>query len=535
MLSKLMNYINLTKNHVIEFVLFNNIKTGNPIVDTFLTTIILSIFSLFTSWIYDNKIHNMMTNLSFDDLKFLFYKKNTVTIEGRRSSSTTIFSGSYNISSSYSDRFKAIFNYIILNLENNKTVYKVKESHTNYQSSLNINTSNEERKKNFDIFMVHQNKHFTIDKDIYVKTDIEEDSERDDKDKISVRTDKITISIYSYKLSLSELIKYIDGITYKYLESIKNNRFNKKFIYSLIKTENKNEELKYDCWRENLFDSSRTFNNIFFDGKKEVINKIDFFLNKKEWYYEKGIPYSLGIGLHGPPGTGKTSFIKALANYTNRHIVMLSLKIIKTKNQLENFFFENTYNDNNEMNSISWDKKILVFEDIDCIGDIVLNREEKDMINKEKNTRKRKELNINNNTVKVNDIIQTMCDLNDPKSIITSNEIAITLDDILNLWDGIRETPGRILVISSNHYDKLDHALIRPGRIDITYELTNASHNTISDFYFHLFNKKINTVELKKIKENFYSPAEIINIYVSSNNEEDFVNRLKKNKKIKIK
>ena len=73
-----------------------------------------------------------------------------------------------------------------------------------------------------------------------------------------------------------------------------------------------------------------------------------FFLNNKEWYNEKGIPYSLGIGLHGPPGTGKTSFIKALSNYTNRHVIMISLKMIKTKNQLEKIFFENTYNNNNE-------------------------------------------------------------------------------------------------------------------------------------------------------------------------------------------
>jgi len=44
-------------------------------------------------------------------------------------------------------------------------------------------------------------------------------------------------------------------------------------------------------------------------------------------------------------------------------------------------------------------------------------------------------------------------------------------DDILNAWDGIIETPGRILIISSNHYEKLDPALVRPGRIDITLEL----------------------------------------------------------------
>ena len=293
----------------------------------------------------------------------------------------------------------------------------------------------------------------------------------------------------------------------------------------------KDDDSKFDCWREDLFESARTFNNIFFDGKKQLIDKIDFFMNNKDWYYKKGIPYSLGIGLHGPPGTGKTSFIKALANYTKRHIIVLSLKIIKTKHQLESLFFENTYNDDNEDNSISWDKKILVFEDIDCIGDIILNREEKKK--KEKKKKNDKKINKKDDSVKVGDIIQTICELNESTSKVSlKNEHPITLDDILNLWDGIRETPGRILIISSNHYNKLDPALIRPGRIDITHKLSNASHNTISDIYLHLFGNKIDKTKLLKVKENFYSPAELINIYVSNKNEVDFMNRLLKNNKV---
>jgi ATP-dependent 26S proteasome regulatory subunit len=108
----------------------------------------------------------------------------------------------------------------------------------------------------------------------------------------------------------------------------------------------------------------------------------------------------------------------------------------------------------------------------------------------------------------------------------------ITLDDILNLWNGICETPGRILVISSNHYDKLDPALIRPGRIDITHELRNASHKIIDEIYFHLFGNKIDQIKLKKIKEYFYSPAELINMYVTNKSEKKFMERLLQNKKV---
>jgi len=122
--------------------------------------------------------------------------------------------------------------------------------------------------------------------------------------------------------------------------------------------------------------------------------------------------------------------------------------------------------------------------------------------------------------------------MNNTNIPILCNEEPITLDDILNLWDGIRETPGRILIISSNHYNKLDNALTRPGRIDITHELSNASHNTISEMYFHLFGSLIDPKCLSKVKEYFYSPAEIINIYVTYKTEKEFKDRLLKNKKI---
>ncbi len=59
------------------------------------------------------------------------------------------------------------------------------------------------------------------------------------------------------------------------------------------------------------------------------------------------------------------------------------------------------------------------------------------------------------------------------------------------MWDGIRETPGRILIITSNHYDKLDPALTRPGRIDIEMEMSKLTKKTLCQIIFHLYNKKI--------------------------------------------
>jgi ATP-dependent 26S proteasome regulatory subunit len=528
-----MDTIDSAKSHVTRMILFNTIKTGDPIIDAFLTTLILGCFSWLVTWFYENRIDIYFHNLTFDLIENYFYKKNSIVIEGKRSSVVSSYNNSLNVCSAYSDRFKALWNYIIDNVEKNKTIYKIKEHHTNFQASTE---KYEDARKNYDMFMVYQNKHFEIDKHIFVKSNIEIESENDSKEKTNIKTDKITITVYSYKYSLAYLKNYIDNITENYLSSIKEKRINKRYIYFLHKTEINPEfdESSVDCWREDIFESARTFKNIFFDGKTQLLERIDFFLNNKDWYYEKGIPYSLGIGLHGPPGTGKTSLVKALANYTNRHIVVISLKMITTKQQLEQCFFENRYNHNNQPNSISWDKKILVFEDIDCVGDIILDRNSK--YNLRKSVSKDCEIeNKKQNDSKISDILKAVCDLNDSgsTSLISSNkDQQITLDDILNLWDGIRETPGRILIISSNHYDKLDSALIRPGRIDITHQLSNASHNTISEIYSHLFGNKIDKNKLSKIKEYFYSPAELINIYVSNKTEEAFLNRLLKNAKI---
>lgn len=552
----LMNIIDTSTTHVTRFVLFNYIKTGDPIIDTLLVTFLLSFFSLFVSWVYESHLTHMLHNLSIDDIQSFFFKKNSIIIEGKRSSTVCQYNSTMAICTVYSDRFKAIWQYIINRIENNSTIYKLKENHSNvqkhsYGSKLVGNG-------NYEMYMVYQNRHFKIDEDIYVRTDIEMENDSGDQKKASIKTDKITIVLYSYKYSLSYLKNYIENIKEKYLENIKNSRSNRRFIYTLDKVDFNidNDESIYDCWREDLFESSRTFRNIFFDGKDHLLQKIDFFLNNRSWYYEKGIPYSLGIGLHGPPGTGKTSFIKALANYTNRHLVVISLKLIKTRQQLEKFFFENTYNENNEQHSVSWNNKILVFEDIDCIGDIIMERNKKisavicekgDKYNIKLNDTKLDAEDTSDSELSVKEIIEVMksnhkspsdimklikniTDTGMSSAISSDKDIPITLDDILNLWDGIRETPGRILVISSNHYDKLDSALTRPGRIDITHELKNASHKTISEIFTHLFGKSIDETKLAKISEYLYSPAEIINIFVANQDEESFIEHMMKNK-----
>ena len=507
-----------------KYSILTQLRTGNVLYDTLITTAVISLFTYFYNYIYEIKGIKFLNSIIS-----LFYKKNCIILEGKKCSVVSNYSHEQRISVSYSDRFKAILDYIVKNIDNQKSIYQLKEFYHNI-----IDNKKNGNKTVGETLIVNQYKKFTIDDKIFYEIicEREDDSNNNDKqEKMNAKTDIITIKIYSYDLSLLEIKNYIDNITNIYLKTIKDCRSNKRFIYSLNNTKlsaNDDDDESHTLnnrWKEDVFESAKTFKNLFFDGKKKLKDTIDFFKDNKAWYYNKGIKYTLGIGLMGPPGTGKTSLIKAIANYLDCHIIILSLKLIKTKRQLDNFFFENKYNSKNDNDSISFDKKIIVMEDIDCIGDIILDRSKKNGYITDTN----KSMNSNDG-IKLGDVIRSVVEINndDTAKMFSklSDEEPITLDDILNVFDGIRETPGRILIISSNHYEKLDPALIRPGRIDVTLELTKASHNTISELYKHLFNKEMDVEKLAIVREFHYSPAELINIYISHKDENEFMNKL---------
>jgi chaperone BCS1 len=369
--------------------------------------------------------------------------------------------------------------------------------------------------KTTDIFIVSQKNRFLVDESlkIYAYATIDSETNKDEKStNIRMKSEKIEITLYSYVSSLKTIELFIDNIKNKYLESIKDLRKNQLFYY--IQTDiNSEDKSVYNCFKETRFESSRTFDNLFFSEKREILDKIDFFLNNREWYEKMGIPYTLGVGIHGPPGTGKTSFFKALANYTGRHIVNLSFKLITKKKQLQDFYFETRYNYNNQENDIGFNNKIIIFEDLDCAGDIFLDR------NIKKNKKKVEEKMIDSNQIQILSNIAKSLDgttITEKGPIMKFNEDPITLDDILNLWDGLYETPGRIIAISSNHYDTLDPALIRPGRIDITLEMKLVNRETLKEMFRHFFGFDILEEKLLQFRENIYSPAEIVNIYISS-------------------
>lgn len=168
------------------------------------------------------------------------------------------------------------------------------------------------------------------------------------------------------------------------------------------------------------------------------------FLDKEQWYIKHGIPWQLGILLYGPPGTGKTSLIKALAAYTDRSISLISASYADSISVALQEVPENT---------------ITVIEDVDACGETHNRREN---LSKDKNDN----LSGNDSLTNNEELI-----LDKKMERLMDRYGNVGLADLLNAIDGVISTHGRILIMTTNHRDKLDQALLRPGRVDIQIEV----------------------------------------------------------------
>ena len=224
--------------------------------------------------------------------------------------------------------------------------------------------------------------------------------------------------------------------------------------------------------------ASKTFDSLFFPEKDELLSLLDAFHAGTGRFAVKGSPKKLGVLLHGPPGTGKTSLIKALAARLDRSIVSIPLGRIKTNQELFDAVFDMKYGvaDADVPVRLTFKQTVFVLEDVDAASSVVLKRSA--------STPEPVPAPAPAPMEKDGDPIKALleCLFNGDDKAISGPTMALTgalkptrdrldLSGILNVLDGVVDTPDRILVMTTNHPERLDPALVRPGRVDVKLRL----------------------------------------------------------------
>ena len=164
------------------------------------------------------------------------------------------------------------------------------------------------------------------------------------------------------------------------------------------------------------------FENLYYnDEVNDFIKKLDRFMSSKEHFSSRGLDWRMGMEIKGPPGTGKSSFVKAIGQKYNLPVYRFDL--ISMSNEELNGYW------NQALNNVPC---ICLFEDLDR-----LYNDKQEMIN--------------------SDTMQTKGKL--------------TTDALLNCISGVKDSNGIISIATANHPEKLPDALTRDGRLDVSLEL----------------------------------------------------------------
>lgn len=180
--------------------------------------------------------------------------------------------------------------------------------------------------------------------------------------------------------------------------------------------------------------------------QKEIFNDVKSFVKSREWYETNGVPWRRGYLFYGNPGNGKSRLIIEIARIIGYKVYYVNL----TDNSL-------TDGKLTQMLAGASNNSIIVIEEIDTVFE----------------KRKKVEEKVSGNS--------------------------ISFGGLLNVLDGVVAREGRIIVMTTNHLEKLDGALTRPGRIDRRIFFSNATREQKSEMVDRFLPKNS-----EKIKEELY-------------------------------
>ncbi len=252
---------------------------------------------------------------------------------------------------------------------------------------------------------------------------------------------------------------------------------NKNVITNLIeKSQDINENIikiwlpKSDYYNDYTKISKRKLDTVYMNDnlKEKIISRIEWFINNEQWYIDKGIPYKLTIFLHGEPGTGKTSLVKALASYFNKNV-----------RYIDNITFIDSL-----LSCCNPEEDIALIEDVDRI---ICEKRKYDF--------------------EENDVVKNIEELADVKGQ--------NIHKLLNCIDGVRTKHGIITFFTANDISNFDSAFMRKGRMDLIEEIKPLDSNNIKKMFKMFFNEEFGDNELKPIKG-----SDVQDIFINKTAEE---------------
>ncbi|XP_004522768.1 mitochondrial chaperone BCS1 [Ceratitis capitata] len=176
---------------------------------------------------------------------------------------------------------------------------------------------------------------------------------------------------------------------------------------------------------------------------ERIVTDCKEFIGNSQWYIDRGIPYRRGYLLYGPPGCGKSSFITALAGELEYGICLLNLS-------------ERGLTDDrlNHLLNVAPEQSIILLEDVDAA---FVSRE---------------------------DVKQ--------QAAAYEGLNRITFSGLLNCLDGVASTEARIVFMTTNYLERLDPALIRPGRVDVKEYVGHCDTHQLEEMFLRFYGKQEN-------------------------------------------